>query len=73
MGMLDGHDTMALLKIDKSITVDYGGFNETFNRYVCNNCRQSYVIEECRHKFCPFCGTQYTLEIDVSVKAGNKI
>jgi transposase-like protein len=71
MPFLNGYDTQALLKVDKPVVVDYAGVKERLSRYVCNNCRETYIIKESHHLYCPFCGSQYGVEIDVSIPVDN--
>ena len=68
MSNIDGHDTRAVLKIDKTRKINYNGDVVKMNIYLCNNCKEPYTLEEKKHNYCPFCGTKYVMEIDVSVE-----
>ena len=67
MASLDGYDKKSVLRIDKPRKIDYNGEIIKMNIYLCNNCKEPYTLEQVKHNYCPFCGTQYTSEIDVSV------
>jgi len=56
-----------LIKWDRTRTVHYNGDEIWMNTYSCSSCEVVYKFEQISHRFCPWCGTEYRFETDVSV------
>lgn len=52
---------------DRTRTVNYNGEELQMNSYSCSSCKEDYKFEEVNHNFCPFCGTKYKYQSDLSV------
>jgi hypothetical protein len=55
------------IRWDRTRSVNYNGNELYMNTYGCNSCKEQYYFEQIIHKFCPFCGTKFKYEIDVSI------
>ena len=52
---------------DRTREVIYNGVELLMNTYSCSTCEKTYHFECIKHNFCPFCGTKYKFEANVSV------